>query len=394
MNESIEETGRKLLYVDVLNFSNDFGFTTRTWNLGNPVIKIAQFCNAARRSKWELVVFIDAGIESDEALTKWRSRREEEVKREYRDVPQGLSVLVGDIFRSFGIKVYYSPYSADNDDCIAAHANADGADILSNDKDFFRYIDHRYKRYGKFDIVDGHLLLSGGFPPKSKPGFPEPSAKTIIDPPKMLSYNPSFNSVEHLNYYRRGAPSSLVKLMGNPHCLFSGLRGSIYAKMGKTEAVKEEFPEWDRGIESVVWRVSHVEPSHEFDHFLVGDFDNLRRTCEHFISRLKRDINRVPEREFYNHTFAVYAIIFELWCTYNDNKVNMLQCFKEIFESALDFDEKNKPSPVDAVCQGFVKTGTCKFGEKCFSKDGHKICSDLSEFKYCRRGDLCRFRHQ
>jgi len=391
--EDGEGTNRKLLYVDVLNYSNDFGFTLKTWNLGYPIIKIAQFVNAARRSKWDLVIFIDAGIESEEALEKWRSRREEEVKREYRDVPQGLSVLVGDIFLSFGIKVYYSPYSADNDDCIASHANADGADILSNDKDFFRYIDHKYKRYGKFEIVDGYLLLSGGFPPKLKPGVPKPLPRTFIDPPKMLTHNPSFNSVKHLNYYRRGAPSSLVKLLGNPHCLFVGLRSSIYAKMGRTQAVKEEFPEWDHATEFVIWKTIDVEPSHEFDHFLTGDFDNLKRTCEHFISKLKRDVNRVPEREFYNHTFAIYAIIFELWCTYNDNKVMMLQCFKRIFEQALDFDEKIEPLVADVVCRDFVKTGSCKFGEKCFSKTGHKICSDLSEFKYCRRDTLCRFRH-
>lgn len=383
---------KKLLYVDGLNFSNDFGFVTNSWTLNFPVIKIEKFVAAAKKAHWDLVVFIDAGIESVEALAKWRSRREEEVRREYRDVPQGLSVLMGDIFRSLGVAVYYSPYTTDNDDCIASHAHANGADILSNDKDFFRYIDHRYKRYGKFEIYEGYLKLSACFPPKPNPKFPAPTPKVLIEPPKMLIYNPSFNSVEHLNYYRRGAPSSLVKLMGNPHCLFSGLRSSIYAKMGKTEPVEEEFPEWDNKTESVVWKVSHVQPSHEFDHLLTGDFDNLRETCDQFVSQLKRDANRVSEREFYNHTFAVHAIIFELWCAYHDNTMTMLQCFSEVFDITLY--QKDDRGSVSPVCQNFVRDGFCKFGDKCFLLEGHKLCADLTEFKYCRRGDLCRFRHK
>lgn len=384
------ETGKKLLYVDGLNFSNDFGFVTKTWTLNFPVVKIEKFVSAAKKSGWTLVVFIDAGIESAEALAKWRSRREEEVRREYRDVPQGLSVLMGDIFRSLGVTVYYSPFSADNDDCIASHAQRDRADILSNDKDFFRYIDHTYQRYGKFEIDESGLTLKGTYPPKANPNYPAPTPKTFIEPPMMLIYNPSFNSVHHLNYYRRGAPSSLVKLLGNPHCLFAGLRASIYAKMGKTEPVDEELPEWDPATESVVWKKSQVQPSHESDHLLTGDFENLQATCDHFISQIRRDVNRVSEREFSNHLFAVYAIIFELWCNYHDNKVTMLQCFSEVYDLVLYQKDYSEVIP---VCKGYVTDGFCKFGAKCFSGAGHVRCPDLVDFNYCRRGELCRYRH-
>lgn len=382
---------KKLLYVDVLNYSNDFGFVTKTWSLNFPITKIEKFVTAAKKAGWTLVVFIDAGIESAEALAKWKSRREEEVRREYRDVPQGLSVLVGDIFRSLGVTVYYSPYTADNDDCIASHAQADGADILSNDKDFFRYVDHKYKRYGKFEIDEGGLILKSPYPPKQNPNYPAPTPKTLIEPPKMLIHNPSFNSVEHLNYYRRGAPSSLIKLMGNPHCLFASLRSSIYAKMGKIEAVEEEFPEWDHGTESVVWKISYVKPSHESDHLLTGDFDNLRETCKLFIATQKRDVNRVSESEFYNHLFAIYAIIFELWCNYHDNEVTVLECFSKVYDITLYQKDYSEVIP---VCKDYVANGFCKFGAKCFSIEGHKRCPDLVDFKYCRRGDLCRFRHK
>ncbi len=53
-------------------------------------------------------------------MDKWKKRRAEQVRKCELNVPPGLSVIFGDMFRGIGIKVYYS--EVDNDDTIAAYA--------------------------------------------------------------------------------------------------------------------------------------------------------------------------------------------------------------------------------------------------------------------------------
>ena len=67
-----------------------------------------------------LEVFIDAGIQTKETMDKWKTRRAEQVRKCKLDVPPGLAVIYGDMFRALGVKVYYS--EVDNDDTIAAYA--------------------------------------------------------------------------------------------------------------------------------------------------------------------------------------------------------------------------------------------------------------------------------
>lgn len=106
-----------------MNFAKDFGFTVQTWNLTHAQNRVRAFVDAAKNSGFTLTVFLDAGIQTDEAMEKWRSRREEEVRCEIRQVPQGQNVLLGDMFRACGVEVFYSPADGDNDDCIAACAH-------------------------------------------------------------------------------------------------------------------------------------------------------------------------------------------------------------------------------------------------------------------------------
>ena len=50
---------------------------------------------------------------------------------------QGMSPMIGEGFSRCGAEVRFS-LEADNDDTLAAHAELDGAAILSSDQDFFR----------------------------------------------------------------------------------------------------------------------------------------------------------------------------------------------------------------------------------------------------------------
>lgn len=388
---------KKSLIVDGLNFSNDLGFVNQTWNLGLPMQRIGEFVEAAKKSGYAIKIFIDAGIESEEAIAKWKSRREEEVRGEYRDVPQGLSTLMGDIFRSFNVEVFYSPMEADNDDCIASYAQAEGANILSNDKDFFRYQDRQYTLYGSFTIRDGLLKLEEKRPNRPNPRFPEPSPKTIISStnlPKMLSHNPAFNTVIKSHFYRRGAPSSLVKLLGNPNASLVHLRQAIYAKLGVTQSVLEEWPEWDSKTEQVVWHSEKVDPSHEFDQLLDLPINSLMGTIRapniNEVIILARD-NKIRAAEVNNYKFAWEVLIYELYSIWHDNKISMLDLFKIDNPTRL----QSNSDPVATPCTNWIRDGFCKFADKCIAKSGHHDCLQFNPANpsSCRRGKYCRFRH-
>ena len=88
----------KKLYVDALNFSAAFGLTAKRWDVHHAMNSVTAFVSAARGCGVEVVVFIDAGIESGEALEKWRRRRVEDVETERRGVPQGSTMCFWEIF--------------------------------------------------------------------------------------------------------------------------------------------------------------------------------------------------------------------------------------------------------------------------------------------------------
>ena len=83
-------------------------------------------------------------------MEKWKSRRAEKVRKCYLDMPPGLSIIFGEMFRAFGVVVYYS--EVDNDDTIAAYAQANQAHVLSGDKDFYRYIEANFPIYNDYEI--------------------------------------------------------------------------------------------------------------------------------------------------------------------------------------------------------------------------------------------------
>ncbi len=102
-----------------------------------------------------MIAFIDDGIQTKETMKKWRSRREQKVKSCKQQVPPCLAVIYGDMLKQLGVPVFYSV--VDNDDTMAAYAQNNFANILSGDKDFFRYLDSTFPIYSDFVIQDGCL---------------------------------------------------------------------------------------------------------------------------------------------------------------------------------------------------------------------------------------------
>ena len=143
--------------MDALNFSRSFFKDLNFWDLNKPFRLIKNFVQAVQRTGWHLEVFIDAGIQTKETMAKWRSRRAEQVRKCKLDVPPGLAVIYGDMFRENGIKVHYS--EVDNDDTIAAYAEYNKAHVLSGDKDYYRYLEATFPIYSGFEISNGYLEL-------------------------------------------------------------------------------------------------------------------------------------------------------------------------------------------------------------------------------------------
>lgn len=132
----------------------------------------------------------------------------------------------------------------------------------------------------------------------------------------MLLSNPGFVSVKSARLYLRGAPSPLVKLYGNPHAKLVNLRRAIYAKMGCTSAIREEWPEWDSTTNRVRWHRDEVEPSHEFDALFEKPASELV-TMMFGDQRRRTDLPDLTDWEWENHLFAQEAVVFELYSVSN-----------------------------------------------------------------------------
>ncbi len=120
-------------------------------------------------------------------------------------------MLLGDMFQKVGIRVHYS--EIDNDDTIAAYAHAHGAALMSDDKDFFRYRDHKYQVFSNFEVRQGKLHL------KRKDFIPHGSSRDLILDPLPITYeqHPSIYRIKKNKECFKGNPSPLTKIYGNLH---------------------------------------------------------------------------------------------------------------------------------------------------------------------------------
>jgi hypothetical protein len=176
-NQSIAT--RNLLYMDAMNFAREFFcHADHAASILGAHKKISSFCMAAEKSGWTVVAFIDMACVSEEAMTKWKQRREREIRMMERRMPQGMSLMMGDAFHACGVEVRFSA-EADCDDTIASHAQLDGAQVLSQDSDFFRYKGASYTVFQGFTIVKGQLALIPHERSSIKPGT---KARGLLNP--------------------------------------------------------------------------------------------------------------------------------------------------------------------------------------------------------------------
>ncbi|KAG0277677.1 hypothetical protein BGZ96_002762, partial [Linnemannia gamsii] len=283
----------RLVYVDGLNYSDKFFKIGDHWCFRQARKNVSKMVKHARESNIVLKVFIDAFIESDEAVQKWRSRREKEVRSRTRRMPQGMNVLLGEMFSMAGIEVAYS-VDTDNDDNLASHAHHDRAAVVSRDKDFLRYNGASYRIFENFTYKRGRLYL---IPRKSNYLPREIPMRDILKPkPDVRSTDPGFITLP--DFYLRGSPSPLTRDCGNLHITVRSLRQAYYASLGIETAVREEFPTYRTSDvdEGVVWLKENVMPSDEYHYLLKSP----EKAYEHYFGNLVRP-SGISNRDWDNH---------------------------------------------------------------------------------------------
>ena len=291
---------KKLLYMDSANYLENFFQPFDGWNLDAANQKVRAFCSAANRSGWTVVAFLDQATMTEEAQAKWRKRRVSEVRKGERRVPQGALRLLGDMFAAEGVTVRYS-LEMDCDDTIASHAEADGASVLSADKDFLRYRNATYDLYKDYSISTKgkHLILVEQNKSESQ------SSSRDLGPPPKTGHHDAFRDCVEDGTYLRGSPSPLVQL-GNMHIHVRPLRAALYHHMNIMGGVEEEFPVRNSDGECT-WDKQHVMPDPEIADLLVSPaqavshFDHPRPPC-------------VSAENWFKHQFAMRAVIAEICC--------------------------------------------------------------------------------
>ncbi|CAM9338501.1 unnamed protein product [Heterosigma akashiwo] len=302
------------LYVDVLNYSSRFLMVgnelTDHWHVVDeePVANVQRFLDAARASSYEITVFIDSigRMNNAEERETWRERREKEVRDQRKGAVYGMGVLLGELFKDLGCRVCFCA-DAGGDDTIASFAEEDDADILSNDNDFVLYQGSSFEVFSDFEIEDGCLRLF-----KKNYRFLDNHAgpwKTLLpSKPNVSSTSPEVDEALKTCYYARGVPSYLSKVAENPHITARPLRQALYSKLGATEPILEEFPNWDPVSNRVVWDEAVVEA----DPSLVDLLDDPLEAVAQVFPDLGELLDSLNDVDKCNHLYAVSAVCFDL----------------------------------------------------------------------------------
>ena len=303
---NLNSESHKTLHVDVLNMK----FMPYAHKMDHFVCvqlayaAVAQFVRAAAVSQYNVIGFIDAGKQTEETIQKWRQRREKEARTGKRGVPQGTSTLLGDMLRELGVTVHYS--TVDNDDTLAAYAFQNGGQVLSADRDFFRYWGDGppLTVYETYTIQDGKLVLIPHSNPTCKPGV---SKRKVLDPlPETYTYDPTFRQVMMENKYIRGVPSPILKLIPNPHSTAKELRRALYARMSEeTKTVQESYPQWLDG--DVQWVTEDTTSDNTLDHFLDDPMSAWAHVFGH-----ERKPEGCTALQWKQHLFAQKLVCFDI----------------------------------------------------------------------------------
>ena len=323
--------------MDILNYHSSFFDIPRN---GSRVVdfqsdlqsarrKIQDFVSASRASGYKIIGFIDRSSSSQENLNKWKSRREEQLKKGVRNCVANMPLILGSIFKSLGVTVHYS--TIDCDDTIAAFAYHLGGSVLSRDCDFFRYfVDSStervlpFKIFFNFSVLNGRLTLNlHGGPGKKRPRASPRQIQSSLPETSSLPYldkKPRFPGSSNGNVmYQRGCGSNLTHEV-NPHIQARALRQAAYQRMNYGP-VLEIIAQWD---ERPTFTEDLVQPDDTLDHLL----DSPREAFQHLFPTTSRSPG-VSEAEWRNHVFSQKCVVAEL-CAWTSPEREYLEILGEI----------------------------------------------------------------
>lgn len=254
------EAGLTPLYFDALTFSAEI-CPLNDWCLARMCTRVWMLVHGLRAIGFSLTVFIGAVSHTD---SRWQRRREREMQRFERPMPQGFSALIGEAYRAAGVPVYYS-VTHSNEDTLAAYAHLHGAAVLSRDGCFLRYRDSTadlpasfirmallfcdYEVKGSSEIAAA--LPAGAFagtslldcagltslpcqlkllPPRAAP---RGDLHLQLDPPPFVRCEEgSLADAFMQRKYIRGCPSPLMRILGaDPHAATRPLRQALFRLM-------------------------------------------------------------------------------------------------------------------------------------------------------------------
>ena len=284
--------------------------------------KIRNFVDAASRSGYKIVGFIDKSISTEETMAKWTMRRSEELTSGKRMIMTNMSLFLGSIFKSYGVKVHFS--TVDCDDTIAAFAYHLNGGVLSRDCDFFRYTTtsghHPLVVYFDFLLLGRTLILNRHGGPSAYRQRPAPRVIFSNLPETksngfFLDLVPSFKrrggDWQGVNLLlRRGCGSNLTKLE-NPHLTARSLRQGLYQEMGYG-TVMEIIANWNQEQGKPEFQQNHVQPKADMCHLL----GNPQGAFGIVFGEQRRPLN-ISSDEWRNHVFSQKCVIAELcaWAT-------------------------------------------------------------------------------
>jgi hypothetical protein len=284
------------------------------------------------------------------------SRRQSEVTKGERRVPQGNSVMLGDLFASLSVKVVYNTPAFDLDDVLASYACSVDGLVLSNDNDFFRYSPRRFDIFSAFFIENGKLELKRAIfrqPTSMKPA-PEERATLNYDEETMRSFDPSFYRMCSTPNprYSRGASCSLVKICGNAHGKVAPLRCALWSVLGVGSPVSVLWTDWDFSSEG---RFMWYKGEELADPSLRALFqESPEQLYQRFFGN-ERKPSSVAIHDWKNHVFACRTIVTELWLRGQPEDVTARH---SLFSLVCAPKEQS-------VCKFFLQHGRCKYGQDC-----------------------------
>lgn len=336
--KQVKELPKKMLCVDILNFSLAFFDRLNHMNLTKPTKKIKQFIIRCRKEGYEPVIFIDGCNITEETQKKWADRRENEVKSGVRGVPQNMNLLFFELFRENGVEVHFS-YEADNDDTLAAYADFYDGCVLSRDRDFLRYKNYKYEIFRGFEFNGNRIYFD-----KQTHRYPKFGVefRDLITPlPKTTQKWEEFmihkTNDPNTLLYRRGAPSAFIKIFGNPHVKVRLLRQALFHKIQIKEMINEVFPHWDTDKNQFVWYENISQADNKFEEMLSKPYEAVEYFMKDLLVKPKNII--IKENEWLNHIQAVHTVVYEI-CSISMKKplISILRQSPHLKHSINSFD--------------------------------------------------------